>query len=116
MKYLCEICNKQFDTPDEARVCEYTHKKEQMNQAAKEAAAAKISDAINAFIAKYGEAPSIHFTDENEEIVLCTVVNGLQGMVNVLFGALADGDDDVEYEDCCERCSGHCDCKVNGTE
>lgn len=116
MKYLCEICNKQFDTPDEARVCEYTHKKEQMNQAVKEAAAAKISDAINAFIAKYGEAPAIHFTDENEEIVLSTVVNGLQSMVNVLFGVLADGDDDIECENCRERCSGHCDCKVNGTE
>lgn len=108
MKYVCEICNNQFDTPGAAERCEYGHKREQMQRAAKDAAAAKISDAVNAFITKYGEAPAIHLTEENEALAFGEVVNNLGEVFDVLLDLFSGGECGDENCEGCEQCGERC--------
>jgi hypothetical protein len=109
MKYICEICNTKFDSPAEAERCELTHK-EQRQRIAKEAAEIKISNAVNAFISKYGEMPTIHLSDENEAITLTEISADICEMLESFFSALCGGEEDAPHEDC-KQCGGsHCKC------
>lgn len=74
MKFVCEYCHQQFDDPDLAVECEKAHKEEEEQKkrdiAERESYESTISDAYNAFIAKYKEAPVITLTKENEKILM----------------------------------------------
>lgn len=53
MKYICEVCNKQYATVAEAEKCELEHKKKADEESVKTTSGTKISDAVNAYITKY---------------------------------------------------------------
>ncbi len=87
MKYTCEFCNKQYDTAEGAEQCELTHKKEVDKETAKADAENKISEAVNAFTAKYKEFPRIILSDENVEYALSSVAKSLDRSLDRLFDA-----------------------------
>ena len=106
MKYICEVCNQQFNTADEARNCEYTHnmevKKKQLIEKAKTSASEKISDAINAYIERYKELPEIELSPESQSIIANEVFSTI---ADILFGEEDDGEDTCcECEDCSTKC------------
>lgn len=91
MKYICEICNKKFDTPEEAQNCEAIHKKSEAMTAEEKV----ISDAINAFIAKRKSLPYIELNKTSRDIMFAEI----EGTINEAFDLLTslfEGDDDKE--------------------
>lgn len=110
MKHICEICNKQYDTVTEAEKCELAHKKAAAEESVKTTAETKISDAVNAYIAKYKELPSIDITPENHKFLLGDMAEKLEKTFDMLIDILCeDGDEDGE-DDC------DCDCKKADAE
>lgn len=108
MKFVCEICNKKHDTLQAAEQCEQTHEKERIQRVAKETAEAKISDAINAFIARYGEVPNIQLTPENEKLAFGIIVaQHLEDAFDAIFDIFDDGEDRNANEGECKNCD-HC--------
>lgn len=122
MKYICEVCNQQFNTADEARNCEYTHnaeaKKKQLIEKAKASASEKISDAINAYIERYKELPEIELSPENQNIFTVDgisislrhiIANEVLSMItDILFEEEDDGEDTCcECEDCSTNCRNY---------
>lgn len=106
MKYICDICNTQYKTYDEANKCEAEHKKVAIMEQVRDADARRISNAFNAFIKKYKEMPNIEFTEENQDVLLGDFTDKLDKMVDVLIDIITEDDDE------CEDCGGEreCDC------
>lgn len=105
MKYVCEICNKQFNTVDEAERCEVAHKKERAQVAAKASAETKINEAVNAFVARYKVIPRVELTTENQNLF----IGELDGVLDFLMELLGIGEcEDEECDGCghCDICSG----------
>ncbi len=94
MKYICEICNKQHNTPNAAEQCEFMHKKEKAEATAKASAESKISDAINAFIAKYEGLPNIELAEESQAVLLGEAVQLFDGIFR-LFSTICDDSDET---------------------
>lgn len=88
MKYICEICNKQYDTAAEAEKRELKHKKENVEKSAKTSASAKISDAVNAYVAKYKELPNINIASENQKNIIGDLADGLEKIFGMLIDVL----------------------------
>lgn len=105
MKHVCEVCNQQYDSVKDAELCEMAHIREKAQHAAKVAAEAKISEAVNAFAAKYKTMPNIELTEENQKVLL----GDLAGKVGEAFDLLLElfGDDDCD-DGCCD--DGKCEC------
>lgn len=115
MKHICEICNQQYDTVAEAEKCELAHKKEAVEEAAKADAESKISDAVNTFIARYKELPSIDITPENHKLLLGDMAEKLEKTFDMLIDILCEEDDEDDNGECdCEKCD--CDCKASDAE
>lgn len=116
MKHICEICNKQYDTVAGAEKCELAHKKEALEASAKASMATAISDAVNAYVAKFKEFPSIEITLENQKFLVGDFAENLEKAIDILFDILFEDDDEDDDEDeCdCERCD--CDCKKADAE
>lgn len=112
MKHICEICNKQYDTVAGAEKCELAHKKEALEASAKISMGTAISDAINAYVAKFKELPSIEITPENQKLILGDFAERLDKIFDTLVGILCEDDDeDDEGDECdcrCEKCDGSC--------
>ncbi len=117
MKHICEICNRQYDTVAGAEQCELAHKKEALEASAKASTEAAISDAVNAYIAKFKEFPAIEITPENQKLLLGDFAEKLEKTFDMLVDILCeDGDEDDEDDgECdCEKCD--CDCKKADAE
>lgn len=106
MKYICEFCNTKFDTPDGAEMCESAHIKERYQRAAKEAAESKINDAVNAFVTKYGEAPYIQLTEENEKIVFGNILGDFDNALDAILNLLCADDNGDRCESSTQRDAG----------
>lgn len=108
MKYVCEICNQQFNTVEEAKHCELEHKKEKIYAAAKASASAKISDAVNAYVAKYNELPEIELIPDNQKLLVGTMVDTISDTFAMLIDMFTE-DNDNDCDTCkCDECGGHC--------
>lgn len=90
MKYICEICNKQYGTVAEAEQCEVKHKKEKEDESAKSSTEGKISDALNAFITKYKEFPNIKLMPDNQKIVSGRIASRIDDVMGSLFDLFPD--------------------------
>ena len=116
MKHICEICNKQYDTVAGAEKCELAHKKEALEASAKTSMGTAISDAVNAYVAKFKEFPSIEITSENQKLLLGDFAEKLEKTFDMLVDILCEDDDEDDDEDecVCEKCD--CDCKKADAE
>lgn len=85
MKYLCEKCNKQYNSQEEAIKCEMEHEKEAEIAASRGAADRKISDAVNAYIAKFKAMPAVKINAENEDIIYDSLRSEICKVFDMLF-------------------------------
>lgn len=110
MKFICEVCNTKHDTPQAAEQCEQAHEKERAKRMAKEAAAATISNAINAFVARYGEFPEVRLSPENEKVVAETAAQHLERIFSTIADIFCDGDesDVCDIDEGAYKSCGHC--------
>lgn len=99
MKFICETCEKKYDTPEAAAMCEKSHEVDD----AKNVEAKAISDAVNEFYAKYGVLPNIELNDATRQGLHGEFIHGLSEVLTALAEALNDDDDDAD-DDCCECC------------
>ena len=104
MKHGCEICNTQYNTVAEAEKCELTHKKEKEQETVKATAESTISEAINAFIAKYKVMPTIEVAEENQKILFGELSNKAEQVIDCIIDLLIGGDDEDECNDECTDC------------
>lgn len=108
MKYICEICNKQYATVAEAEQCELVHKKKNADESVKATAETKISDAINAYIAKYKEFPNVDITPENQKFLIGDLADRLEKTFDMLIDVLCDEDEESSGNNCSRAsCSDH---------
>lgn len=108
MKYICEICNKQYATVSEAEQCELAHKRKTAEESVKTTAETKISDAVNAYIAKYKEFPSIDITPENQKLLIGDLANKLDKTFDMLIDVLCGDDEGNGGNNCCHAsCTDH---------
>lgn len=112
MKHICEICNKQYDTVAGAEKCELAHKKEALEASAKTSMGTAISDAVNAYVAKFKEFPDIELTPESQKLLIGDFAEKLEKTFDVLVDILCGDDDEDECD--CEKCD--CDCKKADAE
>ena len=74
MKFVCEHCHTAYDSAELAVKCEEEHvaaeERRRKGEDERKSYEDTISDAYNAFIAKYGAAPVITLTEESERIML----------------------------------------------
>jgi hypothetical protein len=70
MKFICERCKTQYDTPEKAMECENSH---EVNEKKKAEMNKKISDAVNAYIAKFHEVPEIHIESSNRNFLFPSI-------------------------------------------
>ena len=108
MKHICEICNQQFNSAPEAEKCELQHKRAALAAEAQADTAAKINNAVNAYVAKYKALPEFDLTPENQEIVLESLIDTVGDTFTALLNLLSDDDDDDECGDC-QRYDSHCE-------
>ena len=111
MKYICEICHQQFNTAPEAEDCELAHQKAKRNAEVKDAASEKISDAINAYIAKFKEFPEFNISEDNLGIVIGSLAENVEDAFKSLatIMSMLTLDDAIDCDDCdCEDCDEHC--------
>lgn len=94
MKYICEICNKQYATVSEAEHCELAHKKKTAEESVKTATESKISDAINAYIAKYKEFPNVNLTPESQKFLVDDFTDRLGKTFDMLIDVLCKDDEE----------------------
>lgn len=97
MKYICEICNHQYDTILEAEKCELTHKREKFDAEEKKRAESQINEAINEFISKYNELPHLEIDKDNQSVLLSWITESLEDIFSIL--------DEIETndgDDCCD--------------
>lgn len=111
MKHICEICNKQYDTVAGAEKCELAHKKEALEASAKTSMGTAISDAVNAYVAKFKEFPDIELTPESQKLLIGDFAEKLEKTFDMLVDILCKDDED---ECDCEKCD--CDCKKADAE
>lgn len=106
MKYICDICDTQYKTYDEASKCEAEHKRAAIMAQTRAADSRRISNAFNAFINKYKEMPEIELTEENQNVLLGDFTDKLDKVVDMLIDIIVENDDE------CEDCGGdrECDC------
>lgn len=104
MKYVCEVCNQQFDTAPEAQQCEFAHKQEKAKAEAQSRAEIAISEAVNAYIAKYKTVPAIEITGENHSILLDALAGNIGEALSIFVDILCSGDECDECADC-EGCN-----------
>lgn len=112
MKYICEICNQQYDSVEVAEQCELAHKKDDAAKKMQADASAKINDAVNAYVAKYKELPELDLTDENQKILLEALADKVGETFGMLINMLCEADEADECD--CEKCD--CDCKKADAE
>ena len=106
MKYICEICNKQYATVSEAEQCELAHKKKTAEESAKTTAETKISDAVNAYITKHKECPNIDITPENQKLIIGNITDKLEKTFDMLFDVLCEDDEENGGNNCsCASCT-----------
>lgn len=103
MKYICEICNKQYDTVEAAEQCELVHKKDDAAKKTQADASAKINDAVNAYVAKYKELPELDLTDKNQKILLEALANKVEETFGMLINMFCEDDEDDECDCECEK-------------
>ena len=108
MKYICEICNQQYDTVEAAEQCELTHKKDDAAKKMQADASAKINDAMNAYVAKYKELPEIDLTDKNQKNLIEALANKVDETFGMLISMLCEDDEDDECGCGCEKSDGSC--------
>ena len=108
MKYICEICNQQYDSVEVAEQCELAHKKDEAAKKMQADASAKINDAVNAYVAKYKELPELDLADENQKILLEALVDKVGDIFGMLIDMLCEDDEDDECDCGCEKCAGSC--------
>lgn len=113
MKYICEICNKQYDTVAGAEQCELAHKKEALEASAKNSAEAAISDAVNAYVAKFKEFPSIEIAPENKKFLISGLAEKIEDAFDILVDIFCEDDED-EDDHSWEKCD--CNCKKADAE
>lgn len=108
MKYICEICNQQYDTVEAAEQCELAHKKDNAIKKMQADAAAKINDAVNAYVSKYKELPELDLTDENQKILLEALADKVGETFGMLINMICEDDEDDECDCGCKKCDGSC--------
>lgn len=69
MKYVCEACNKVFETREEAEACEKIHEQEKAVKVAAKEEEKALSEALSAFIVKHKEYPRIELTSEARNVL-----------------------------------------------
>lgn len=104
MKYICEVCNTQYNSIKDAERCELAHRQEKAQLAAKAASEAKINEAVNAYIDRYKEIPAIEITDKNREAIEKNIIDKVEKTFNILLDLfnVNEGKDGGDEE--CKNC------------
>lgn len=70
LQFACEICNKIYESEQEALVCEETHRAEKIRAEEREKIDRNLSEAINQYIETYGTFPDLRISKDNMRVLL----------------------------------------------
>lgn len=93
VKYTCEVCGKEFNTPEGAKECESNHDIAKRRDDLKKKSEKSIAVLVEKHIKTFGEAPFIELSDESQKVIekendKNSIFEDLLRLIDLLF---ADG-------------------------
>lgn len=70
LQFACEICNKIYESEQEALACEETHRAEKIRAQEREKIDRNLTEAINQYIETYGTFPDLRISKNNMRVLL----------------------------------------------
>lgn len=99
VKYTCEVCGAEFNTPDEAKKCESKHdllrKKDELKAKSEEA----IAEMVNRHIQTFKEFPSVELSEESQKIIHKAAGEAFIDILEAVVDAICDDKEGNDDED-----------------